>query len=248
MSYLVFDIAILAALGLFAVRGAQRGVVLTLCGMAAVFVAFFGASFLSNLMCAPVGRLIQPPVEAVVREILRDAVDETKWLLELPAQALDGAAEEAGLPQLPVEQALAALEGTPFYRTFGDSLEEAVEAGTVKLTTTAAAAIAGYVARETARLVLFLVGFVVVLLAWVLLAHALDLAFRLPVLNSVNRWAGGAVGLLKGVLVVFILCWLFKGSVIPRQAIEESVLLRFFCENSPLRLLSHTVSAAKALS
>ena len=55
MSYLVFDIAIVVILILFAWRGASRGFVLSLCGLLAVVVAFVGASFLANLLAPKVG-------------------------------------------------------------------------------------------------------------------------------------------------------------------------------------------------
>ena len=137
-----------------------------------------------------------------------------------------------------MEQALAALEGTDIYRVFGDALKNALNEGLLNVTSSAAGAIAGYVAQEVARVVLFLICFVVVLATWTLLSHALDLAFRLPVLSSVNAMMGGIVGLLKGALVVFIAVWLLKGSVIPQAAQEQTYLLKFFCENSPLSLLA----------
>ena len=71
MAYLVFDIAILAILVLFAWRGASRGFVLSLCGLLAVIVAFVGASFLANLLAprswrssssSPTRRETPPPV------------------------------------------------------------------------------------------------------------------------------------------------------------------------------------------
>ena len=52
--------------------------------------------------------------------------------------------------------------------------------------------------------------------------------------DSVNRWGGGAVGLVKGALVLFILCWLLRDSCIPREAVEHSILLKLFCTAAPL--------------
>lgn len=238
MTYLIFDLAIVAVLALFTLLGRKRGFILTLCGLLAVFVAFIGGAFLSDLMAPQVGRLIQPIVEEHVTQALQEVVNESQWSLEDSAAsvALDGLGQV--VPQLPVEQALAALEGTDIYRVFGDALKNALNEGLLNITSSAAGAIAGYVAQEVARVVLFLICFVVVLATWTLLSHALDLAFRLPVLSSVNAMMGGVVGLLKGALVVFIAAWLLKGSVIPQAAQEQTYLLKFFCENSPLSLLA----------
>ena len=238
MTYLIFDLAIAAVLVLFTLMGRKRGFILTLCGLLAVFVAFIGGAFLSDLMAPQVGRLIQPMVEEHVTQALQEAVNESQGSLEASAAsvALDGLGQT--VPQLPVEQALAALEGTDFYRVFGDALRNAWNEGLLNVTSSAAGAIAGYIAQEVARVILFLICFVVVLVAWNLLSHALDLAFRLPVLSSVNAMMGGVVGLIKGALLVFIAAWLLKGSVIPQAAQEQTYLLKFFCENSPLSLLA----------
>lgn len=238
MTYLIFDLAIVAVLVLFTLMGRKRGFVLTLCGLLAVFVAFIGGAFLSDLMAPQVGRLIQPMVEEHVAQVLQEVVEKSQWSLEASAAsvALDSLGQ--AVPQLPVEQALAALEGTDIYRVFGDALKSALNEGLLNVTSSAAGAIAGYIAQEVARVVLFLICFVVVLVAWNLLSHALDLAFRLPVLSSVNAMMGGVVGLIKGALLVFIAAWLLKGSVIPQAAQEQTYLLKFFCENSPLSLLA----------
>ena len=238
MKFLMFDAVIVAVVLLFVLMGRRRGFVLTLCGLLAVFVAFIGASLLSELLSAPVAQLVQPVIESGITEILQQSIDPGQWQLELPApdaSTLEGA--QSLLPQLPLEQALAALEGTQLHRMFGQSLQNALAAGALEMVSTAAAAIAAYLAKELARMVLFLISFVVVLLAWTLLSHALDLAFRLPVLSSINRFMGGAVGFVKGVLVVFIAVWLLKG-YLPPEAAEQTFLLKFFCENSPWSLLA----------
>ena len=56
MSWLIFDAVLGIVLVLAAVQGYRKGFVLTLCGFLAVFVAFFGASVLSNALAGPVER------------------------------------------------------------------------------------------------------------------------------------------------------------------------------------------------
>ena len=54
MSDLIYDLIIAAVLVIFMLMGRRKGFILTLCGLLAVFVAFVGAAFLSDLMCEPV--------------------------------------------------------------------------------------------------------------------------------------------------------------------------------------------------
>ena len=98
----------------------------------------------------------------------------------------------------------------------------------------AAQALAHFAAVQIARTVIFSIAFFAVLIAWSVLSHTLDLVAKLPVLSTVNAWGGGAVGLVKGALIVFIAVWLLRDSYIPQEAVEQTRLLKFFCTVSPL--------------
>ena len=118
------------------------------------------------------------------------------------------------------------------------TFERFVVGSSNKFAHAAARAVADYLALELTRMFLFLVSFALVLLLWLLLSRVLDLACKLPVLSTLNHWSGAALGLVKGGLIVFILCWLLRGSLISQEAVEGTVLLRFFCTHTPLSLLA----------
>ena len=109
-----------------------------------------------------------------------------------------------------------------------------MDEGATVVATHAAQALAHFVAVQIARIVIFILAFFAVLIAWYFISHTLDLVAHLPVLYTANRWAGGAVGLVKGALVAFIAVWLLKDSYIPPDAAEHTFLLKFFCTASPL--------------
>lgn len=58
------------------------------------------------------------------------------------------------------------------------------------------------IVRASSALILFIALEILVRLA----AKALDLIFKLPVLNILNKSLGGLFGLLKGIVVVLLLC------------------------------------------
>ena len=242
MPDIIFDIIILAVLLLTAVQGYRRGFILTLCGFLAVFVAFLGGAFLSDQLCQPVGQLIQPAIENSILQVLDlQPADASATADGAPPPNLPGVPQEDTPPLqdlIPLEQVLNALRESEYFRGFADSIQQAMEDGIVQATGSAVRAISVYLAREVARLILFLVCFILVLAAWTLLSHTLDLAFRLPVLSTLNAWSGLAVGLIKGGLLVFIATWFLKGGLLSQETIQNTILLKFFCENSPLSLLS----------
>ena len=189
MGYLLFDGIVLLVLAVTAVQGYRKGLVLTLCGFLAVFVAFVGASVLSDALARPISQAIAPAVE---RGLFR-GISET------------------------------------FSQAVNQGLET-VAAGVVR-------SLAEYAAYQLTRTVLFVVCFVLVLAGWIVLSRALDLAFKLPVLSALNQWSGAAVGLIKGCVLLFIACWLLKG-MLPQEAVDQSVLLHFFCTTNPFALIA----------
>ena len=227
MNYIIYDIIIAAVLLFFLWRGYVKGFVLTLCSLLAVFVALIGASFLSNALAEPVAKAIEP----IVASQIHDTV--TSYYQRSPAENTSGE-EEDWLAQLPLEELLEPLKESKFLQGFADTFQKAVDDRTTEIVTHAAQALAHFVAVQIARTVLFALAFFAVLIAWSFLSHALDLVAKLPVLSTVNAWGGGAVGLVKGALIVYIAVWLLRGSCIPPEAIEGSYLLKFFTSAIPL--------------
>lgn len=234
MSYLIFDLVIAILLVLAVFHGYRRGFVLTLCGFLAVFVAFFGATILSNALAEPVSHAITPVIENQISNSIHETLEEQGYQFEEPQP---GQEEETPAPedQFSLDQILNMMKDSALIQSFSDAIRGAVNEGVVEVTTSAAQTIASYIALELARMVLFLISFVLVLVAWTLLSRALDLAFRLPVLSTLNHWSGAAVGLLKGGVLLFIACWLLR-ELFPAEVVEQSYLLKFFCTTNPLAL------------
>lgn len=227
MTYIVFDIIVVLVLLFFLWRGYAKGFVLTLCSLAAVFVALLGASFLSDALAEPVAKAVEPIVERRIHDSLTEAIKSTEFI------SADG-----GVAEKPEEVALPGVIGhlkeSHLFQGFADAFQKAVDNGVAEVTANAAKAMAHFVAVQIARMVIFVLAFFAVLVGWFFLSRALDLVARLPVLSAVNRWGGAAAGLVKGALVLFIAAWLLRDSYIPREAVERTFLLRFFCTASPL--------------
>lgn len=219
MPYL-FDILIIAVLALFAWRGAAKGLILSLCGLAAVFVAFFAAQFLSDLFCAPVGGMLRPIIAQSFSDLVPDAQPIT---VETEPNTYT-----VGFSYT-LDDLLASIQEEGLFKGFSAFLEEsaakdAIQAGAH---TSPLDALAGYLAKAIARTLLFGIVFIGILLIWFLVSHALDLAFHLPILAEVNLAGGLAVGLVKGVLIAIVLVWLGQAAGIVPNPPEGPVLSLF---------------------
>ena len=227
MTYMIFDIAIALILLFFLCRGYAKGFVLTLCSLAAVFVALIGASFLSEVLAEPVAKAIEPSVTGSIHDTVSSYYQRST--------AENASQEEADwLAQLPLDKLLDPMRESKFYKGYAEAFQKAVDDKATEIVTHAVQSLAHFVALQIARMVIFVLAFFAVLIAWLFLSRTLDLVARLPVLSTVNRWGGAAAGLLKGALVLFIAAWLLRDSYIPREAVENTFLLNFFCTASPL--------------
>lgn len=237
MGFFIFDLLVLLVLILTAVQGYRRGFVLTLCGFLAVFVAFIGAGVLSDALAGPVSQAIRPAIEESVSQSLQQSLEDQGFSLpEASAPQGETGASEPGA-DFSLDEVLGLLQSSELVQRFSQAIHQAVSDGVLKVTSTAAAAVADYIAQEIARMVLFLLCFALILVGWFLLSHALDLAFKLPVLSTLNQWSGAAIGLVKGCAILFIVCWLFRG-LFPQEAVDQSILLRFFCTTNPFLLIA----------
>lgn len=230
MAFLIADGLVLAVLLIFACIGARRGLILSLCGLLAFVVAFLGASFAARTLSPVVADALEPKFAAAIEEQLNESIRQ---------QAEAGEAAVLSPDDVPLEGVLDALREMGFYETLINTVDRAVESGMTAVAASAAAAVAAAIAQSAAYLILFLLGFFLILLAWRLLSRTLDLVARLPGLHFLNKTGGALFGLVQGCIILFVAAWLlqFFGQMLPRELVEQTVLLKFFMTTTPFSLL-----------
>lgn len=241
MNYLIYDLVILVVLVLFALWGRHRGLILSVFSLLALLVAIVGGFIVSNLLTPTVTEWVQPMVEESVISAVQSA---------LPEDAVDvmGVNEQDvsdGFSLDTVQDYLKenGVELPEQVQTFLDQLNEGKKDTPVSMEELTAAA-AKQAAETIVRVVLFLLAFVLIMILWHLIARALDLVSRLPVLNAMNKLGGFLFGVVRGALFLFVAAWVLQwyptaiDSLIPAEAIEQTHLLKFFLNAKPLEILS----------
>ena len=230
MAFLIADGLVLAVLLIFACIGARRGLILSLCGLLAFVVAFLGASFAARTLSPAVADALEPKFAAAIEEQLNASIQQ---------QVAEGGSAALTPDDVPLDGVLNALREMGFYETLINTVDRAVESGMTATAASAAAAVAAAIAQSAAYLILFLLGFFLILLAWRLLSRALDLVARLPGLHFLNKTGGALFGLVQGCIILFVAAWLlqFFGQMLPRELVEQTVLLKFFMTTNPFSLL-----------
>ncbi len=222
ITYLI-DIAILLTLAFFAWSGAKKGLILTLFSLLSLFVAWYGASFVSANFSRPVANIIRPSIQVMLDEVLEETFtgappdgaasssDDAKASplpSAAPAHTAAPAEEEPAGEVLTPQQILEVMDQFELFTGLQEFVDEAIEQERIQVVTTASAAVSAYLAQLIANAGLFGATFLLITLVWFLVSRALDLAFKLPILASINMACGALFGLVKGVLLILVLVWL----------------------------------------
>ena len=237
ISPLLLDLILLIVLLAFVLHGAARGLLLSLCGLVAVLVAFVGAGFAAEALAPRVADYLEPRFAAAIEERLDQ---------ELASAAPLAGSEEALSEELLLTQILDILKDMGFYQSAVDAVNDAVAQGMTEVAANDAAAVAASIAGTVAYMILFVVFFVLILIGWTLLSHGLDLVARLPGLHFLNKTGGAILGLVKGCAILFLCAWVLRylGKVIPEETVEQTHLLKFFMTTNPVALVLGGLAAA----
>lgn len=219
MATYIFDIAIIIILAFFAWRGAKKGLILTLCGLLGLFVAFFGAQFISTQFHGHVAQIVEPAIYQAIRgaEPQQNTQENTS---QPPSISVPGSKPQEENPTYTLEQLLDSMEEKGLFTGFSYFLDQAKEEESIPSEggLAVASALADYLSNLVARAGLFALSFLLILIIWFLASHILDLAFHLPILAAVNTVGGLVAGLAKAVLVIFVLVWLGQlANIVPQQ-------------------------------
>lgn len=231
---ILYDVAILAVLALFLWRGWRKGLILSLCGLVVVILSLVGANFIADTAAPPVAKALQPKLAAAIEENVTDYM----------ATHYDDIVPGDDAPTISsLSDALREMGG--IYAWCADSVEDATSKLTHSMdslldTSELCSIAASRVAEQLAHHILFAVAFVVLFVLLTLLLHAMDLVAKLPGLHFCNGLGGGLIGLVKGVLVLFVaLCVLrvTSGQLFTPEMVDQTHLFKFFVEINPVLAL-----------
>lgn len=240
---IILDILTAAALIAFTVAGAHRGFFRTVAGLLAVILALVGAQIFTSWAAPRVSGVLQPAIERRVEKKVNAALGGSAGIT--PQEPQIGASrpdsetqdQKTAEEESQIQSLLRAIGvDEQLFRRLGDQAMGKIRDTGV----TVATAVVQSVAESAIRALLFLLSFVVFLLLLKLLAKVLDLALKLPVLRSMNGLAGAAVGLVEGILAIFLAIWLLRrlGVSFETPTVEGTYLLSFFAKHTPLSALA----------
>lgn len=223
----IIDIVVVLVLVFFTVNGVRRGLLQSAAGLIILIVALIGASLITSALTEPMTRAVSPLfTKQITRQVDEAMTQQTAQMPEADTEDPDGI------------ETLLSLIGldSDVRKSLTERVQDTVRDTGVSLAT----AVVESMTRTIVSSLLFLVSFVALVILLRLVLKAMDLVARLPGLNLVNSLGGGAVGLVQGVLVLFLAVWVLRrlGVSFETGTFEEAHLLKFFTVNTPLSVLS----------
>lgn len=202
---MILDLILAALLVYCFVLGVRRGLILSLCSLLAVLLALGGGWYLATHCAAPLEEKLEP----ILLETLtaREEANLDESLSDQTGQETDPASGLTG--------------------HLSQAMQEQISQSAQDFQAAALASLAASLAAMLAKSILFLVGFLGVLILWLILCHALNLVAKLPGLHFLNKALGGVLGLVKGILLLMIARWALCDLLgwIPEAVAAESRVL-----------------------
>lgn len=226
------DILLIVVLLIFAgfgLHGYLRGLVRVLFSLAAVFVSIGLATALTpytthflqsqtplyDTIKGKCTEYLQSTVKGEIQQKLQSQEEISVFGMRVPEEIQRVFVEDAA------GQADNLMENTGAYEKIGD-----------------------FVAKQVIQRLAWALSFAAILILLIVAVHFLDIIARLPVLENINRIGGLAIGLLEGLVVVWIVLLvvvLCQGTEFGREmmdSIEGNFLLRVLYENN---LIEHLI-------
>lgn len=249
----IIDCIVAAFLLGFLIYGARRGLFQTVAGLLIVIVALVGATVAARSLTPVATDLLRPAIESSIMQRMDDAIGGAP-AADAPPQAGDGYVKPT-VPEIGQGAPDASQEADPLIQIQAGELlkmmglDEAVTgllsdkvAEKVRETgMSIAMAVVESVMESIVYVFLLVFSFLLLTLLLLLASKAMNLAMKLPGVHALNGLGGAAVGLVEGVLLVFLAVWILRcfNVSFETELVEKTYLLKFFATRNPLDLISY---------
>lgn len=235
---LFFDLAIVAIFLFCVISGAMKGFVKIAIGIAGTILAIIIAySFAPALGGVVNDKFMHPMMKQTVSDSISSALpnggknataDDLQKMLNDSPEFLTAVLSTFGISKTSIKERLGELETENITKGLVD-----------RFSSTVASTFSHKVSYVLSFIVLFLVALVAVRIAgWLL-----GVFFELPVFSAANHLLGGCIGLVNGVLMVFVFCVAVTllspflgsaGGLNIRDVVEDTYLFKYLYDINPI--------------
>jgi len=217
---IIYDIILIAVIALIVVICAKKGFIASSKSIISLILTIV-------LMISLQGLVLDKLQETAFGKSIKVSVSEK----------LGTAYEEKELPEdadtSDPEQAVSICKSMPLPSFLSDSIEEKLE-DMSQVKRNVMDVIADSVTQMILRVIAFIILFILVHLIVFFGVKFLDKAFDLPVLKTINKYLGGAFGVINALLIIYIACGVIGAIAPTNEFVGQTFLLKFFYDHNIL--------------
>jgi len=231
--HILLDIFIIAILGFCVWQGYKRGVIGGVLAILFIIVAIYGGNLVANTYSAEFTSMFRPfvsghldgaereAIEEVVPENLQDLSTEDIFHLEPHLEPLVARQMFEDLGVHPSRSELLTLR---YMEERGDPDVSVNQAMTEILV------------YAFCFFIVYIIGFLLILIALTVIYNIIHLSFRLPGLKLADDIGGGILGFVQGIMLVFMLTWAlgYAGLILPEDLLTSTWVTEFFIRLNPV--------------
>jgi uncharacterized membrane protein required for colicin V production len=237
----IIDIALVAFVAYCAYRGFRAGVIRGIAGFVALIASLVLANAASEAFSDEFTGVLRPFIGGLVdgrlQSILSPADSENSDS-EIPdGEVLE---EEAALPDEGEYDTSTAhgltmltLRKLGFFRPAAEKIAETIKTETAEAGYALGSMITDKLCKVLSRVAVFAAAFILLSIAFAIVGSLINFVFSLPGLRQLDRIAGLAAGVLRGLLIVLFAAVVLRYfGLVTADTVSETKLLRYFVDHN----------------
>lgn len=213
----ILDIIMLAVLGLCILWGYRKGFVMAVAGVLTLLIALLVGSYVADNHSEQIGGYLEPYIGWISLDPANEALKDAGTGVQNDEQRLLDAVTDC-------------FERLGMSSDAAENMARKVSALITQENLSIRSGISKIFTQSITYIVVFALVFLVTVLILTVVANIVNAAFKIPVLNALNKFGGIALGALYGFLILYAVTWVlrFTGVLISQETLEKTWFVRLF--------------------
>ena len=233
---LVIDLALVGIIALCGWRGFRTGIINGVCWVLAIVIAIYGANLIATAYSGDFSDMLHPFALGVIENTMSgDDKEETEGETVIdPNISVD---ERDELDVYTVAKAVLTRLGLA--DGAADSLATKVAGTNDRVSSAMASELTTLLCDRVSYVAVFAIAFTLIAIIFTVIGNVFDLSFGIPGHENLNHVTGAALGVIRGILVVMVICCVgrYLGILIPDGVTEKTHIFKSLVEANKIASL-----------
>ena len=232
MASIIIDVVLALIVVLFVWRGYKNGFIVSIIGVVAIIIAFAGANIVSRTFSQEFAGMLEPFVGGVVDKAVSSTLNGDRNLEGEEIRFASDASDTSDIYIITYNS----LRSIGISDSASDKLADTVSGHFDRGETKLSVSLTEYLCSKLAFVLVFAVTFILLAIIFAAIGNVINLAFKLPGLETLNKVLGAVFGFAKGCMILLFIACIFRylGMVLPDNFTDDTILLKWLIDANPL--------------